>query len=91
MTILLNLPIALSSLQVAALPVKAGEEMSAEIIAVQIRKQGFPCNKALSAEMDETLSTPHVAAWTLRCNNATYRVRLVPKMAAVAERVDRTN
>lgn len=91
MTVLLNLPIALLSLQATALPVKAAEGMSAEIIAVQIRKQGFTCGKALSAEMDEALSTPHMAAWTLRCNDATYKVRLVPKMAAAAERLDRTD
>jgi hypothetical protein len=66
----------------------AAEEMSAEIIAVQIRDQGYPCDRALSAERDETLSKPDEPAWILKCNNATYRVRLIPDMAAKVERLD---
>ena len=75
------------SFETAALSV-AAEEMSADILAVLVRKQGLTCTKPLSAEMDEKLSTPHMAAWTLRCNNAVFKVRLVPKMAAKVERVD---
>jgi hypothetical protein len=60
-----------------------------EIIADQVRDQGFPCNKSLTAERDPTYSTPDEPVWILKCDNATYRVRLVPGMAADVVRLDR--
>ena len=66
----------------------AAQEMSAEIIAAQIRDQGYACDKALSATRDEKLSKSNEAAWILKCENATYRVRLIPDMAAKVERLD---
>jgi hypothetical protein len=74
-------------LQIIVSMAVAAEEKSAEIIAVQIRDQGYACDKALSAERDEMLSTPDEAVWTLRCENATYRVKLIPDMAAKVERL----
>ena len=66
--------------------VQAAEEMPAEIIAAQIRDQGYSCDKALSAERDGQRSDDVV--WILKCENAKYRVRLVPDMAAHVERLD---
>ena len=66
----------------------SAEEMSAEIIAVQIRDQGYACDKALSAERDEKFSKPGEDAWILKCGNASYRVRLIPDMAAKVEKLD---
>ena len=60
--------------------------MPAEIIAAQIRDQGYACDKALSAERDGERSDD--AVWILKCQNATYRVRLIPDMAAKVERLD---
>ena len=68
------------------LPAQAAEEMPAEIIAAQIRDQGYSCDKALSAKRDGERSDD--AVWILKCQNATYRVRLVPDMAAHVERLD---
>ena len=79
---------AVVSLQFCGSMSLAAEEMSAEIIAVQIRDQGYPCDKPLSANRDEKLSTPNEAAWILKCENATYRVRLIPDMAAKVEKLD---
>jgi hypothetical protein len=67
---------------------QAQVETPAEIIAVQIREQGYACDKAMSAKRDEKLSTPDEAAWVLKCENASYRVRLIPDMAAKVERLD---
>jgi hypothetical protein len=66
----------------------AQEEVPPEIIAVQIRKQGFACQTALSAVRDRKVSAPNAAVWVLRCGNATYRVRLTPDMAAQIERIE---
>ena len=68
-------------------PAAAQQEMSAEIIAVQIRKQGFACEEAQTAVRDRQASAPNAAVWILRCKNATYRVRLTPDMAAQVERI----
>ena len=78
---------AVVSLQFCGSMSLAAEEMSAEIIAVQIRDQGYPCDKPLSAKRDEKLSTPNEAAWILKCET-TYRVRLIPDMAAKVEKLD---
>jgi hypothetical protein len=68
--------------------VRAHEMPAAEIIADQIRDQGYACNGSLTPERDPTYSRPDEPAWILDCDNATYRVRLVPGMAADVERLD---
>jgi hypothetical protein len=68
--------------------VRAEEIPPPEIIADQIRDQGFPCNKALTSERDPTYSRPDEPVWILKCDNATYRVRFVPGMAANVVRLD---
>jgi hypothetical protein len=67
---------------------RAQEMPVSEIIADQIRDQGYACNESLSAERDPTYSRPDEPVWILDCDNATYRVRLVPGMAADVERLD---
>ena len=72
-------------------PVIAAEDRRgdpAEIIADHIRAQGYPCPSTLGAERDAERSQPHEAVWVLKCENATYRVRLVPDMAARVERLE---
>ena len=72
--------------RLTALPAQAANEVPAEIIAVQIREQGYSCDKALSAERERPESDD--AVWILKCENATYRVRLIPDMAAKVEKLD---
>jgi len=54
----------------------------ASIIAAQLRTQGYACRTPVSATRDRQASRPNVTVWVLRCANASYRVRLVPDMAA---------
>jgi hypothetical protein len=61
--------------------------MSKEILSVQVRKQGFACDRPTHAAKDTERSTPGSAMWLLICDSAKYRVRLVPKMAAEVELV----
>jgi len=75
-----------SGIRLTTLPAQAAEEMPAEIIAVQIREQGYSCDKALSARREHP--ELHDAVWILKCDNASYRVRLIPDMAAKVERLD---
>ena len=74
--------IALSSLA------HAQQERAAQIIAVQIRKQGYTCGKAESAKRDVEASKPNVPVWILKCDNARYRVRVFASKADKVERLD---
>lgn len=64
----------------------ADDEIPPDIIAVQIRKQGYQCNNPSKAKRDPEASRPDLPVWILTCENATYRVRLVGNMA---DRIDR--
>lgn len=61
------------------------KEVSKDIIATQIRRQGFECKNPQKAERDQTTGNPDDPTWTLTCENATYRVHLIPNMAAKVE------
>jgi hypothetical protein len=64
------------------------EEVPGEVIAVQIRKQGFACKSPVSAKRDTGHSTFDDAVWILQCKTEKYRVRLIPDMAAKVERLE---
>jgi len=72
---------------VLAIPALAQQEPLAEDIAAQVRLQGYPCDGAVSARKDTKYSWPDEPLWILNCANATYRVRLVPDMAARIEKL----
>jgi len=55
------------------------------IISDHIRRQGYPCDAPRQAEHDQQASRPNEAVWFLRCKNASYRVTLIPDMAARVE------
>ena len=57
-------------------------------IAAQIRAQGYACDQPQSATRDPQASRPDEEVWLLRCEGASYRVRLIPDMAAQVERVN---
>ena len=58
------------------------------ILAAQLRDQGYACAQPQSAERDAQASTPDQAVWIVQCEDAKYRMRLIPDMAAKVERID---
>jgi hypothetical protein len=58
-----------------------------EVLADQVRSQGYPCDRALSSEQDVGASRQDESAWILKCTNGVYRVRLIPDMAAKVEKI----
>jgi hypothetical protein len=64
------------------------QEGPEEIIAAQIRSQGYACDSPQGAEQDVAASAANKAVWMLRCQNASYRVTLIPSLAAEVEKVD---
>jgi hypothetical protein len=62
--------------------------MPGRTIAAKLRLQGHRCVEPLRATRDTALSKTNEAVWVLKCANATYRVRLIPHMAARVERLE---
>ena len=61
------------------------QETVQSMLAVQIRSQGYSCDKALGATRDAKRSKPDYEVWVLRCSNANYRVSRWPDLAAKVE------
>jgi hypothetical protein len=64
------------------------DQDTGNILAAQLRDQGYTCDQPQSAERDVQASTPDEAVWVVQCENAKYRMRLDPDMAAKVERLD---
>lgn len=59
-----------------------------DVLAAQIRAQGYHCDTPLSARRDAKQSKPDKAVWILKCRASTFRIRLDPNMAAYVEQVN---
>jgi hypothetical protein len=64
---------------------QALQETPTDIVASQLRRQGFPCTSPKPAVPERQESSPNAAVWRLRCDEGTYRVTLVPNLAARVE------
>ena len=64
-----------------------GDEPTPDLLASQIRDQGFACDKPKSAEHEIKASKPNETVWILKCENDTYRMIVVPDMAARIEQL----
>lgn len=73
--------------QQVAVAQAANDEIPPDIIATQIRKQGYDCTNPSKAKRDPQASRPDLPVWILTCENATYRVRLVGDMADRVEKL----
>lgn len=70
-----------------AFAVDAAYEPPMDLLAAQIRDQGFACNKAESAKLEEGQSRPNETVWILKCENDNYRMTVIPNMAAKVEKL----
>jgi hypothetical protein len=70
------------------LAIAQGVESPKDDIAAQIRAQGYACDQPQSATRDLQASKPDEEVWLLRCEGTSYRVRLIPDMAAQVERIN---
>ena len=62
------------------------DKEAADIVAAQVRDQGYKCDDPVQASQDQNADGD--AVWTITCENAAYHVRLVPDMAADIEVID---
>jgi hypothetical protein len=58
------------------------ESVDVTVVADQVRSQGFECDNPRFAERIAAESAPEEPVYLLTCENATYRVQLVPDQAA---------
>jgi hypothetical protein len=61
------------------------QESPKDIIAAHLRLEGYQCDTPKSAQRDARASRPDEQVWLIVCENARYRVRLVPDMRDVVE------
>ncbi|MGD9502140.1 MAG: hypothetical protein AB7V40_06600 [Methyloceanibacter sp.] len=80
----------LGSVSAGCVALAAGtqDQDTANILAAQLRDQGYVCDQPKSAEQDAQASKPDEEVWVVQCENARYRMRLHPDMAADIERLD---
>jgi hypothetical protein len=64
-----------------------GLEPTMDLLAAQIRDQGFNCDKPQSAKFEPSQSKPNEKVWVLQCENDTFRMTVVPDMAAKIEKI----
>ena len=81
---------ALAALTGAGVFTASAQEDATNIVADQIRAQGYKCNSPQSAKQDTQASKPDEAVWILQCESGSYRVRLIPDMAAKVEQLDKS-
>jgi hypothetical protein len=67
----------------------SAQEDPTNIVADQIRAQGYKCDSAQNVTRDPQASRPDEQVWILQCESGSYRVRLVPDMAAKVEKIDK--
>jgi len=80
---------AVVAMLVPALPDAAlAQDTDVSIIAAQVRSQGFACDNPTGAERLADDSAPDQQVYTLACDGVTYRVKLIPDMAAEITKVD---
>ena len=63
------------------------QEAPKEVVASQIRSQGYGCDSPQNAKRDVAASKAHEVVWMLDCQNASYRVTFIPNMAAKVDKV----
>ncbi len=65
----------------------AAYEPPMDLLAAQLRDQGFACDKPDKAEMDQKASKPNETVWVVACKGELYRMTVIPNMAAKVEKV----
>lgn len=66
---------------------QSADEPTRDLLASQIRDQGFACDKPQGAQREVKESRPNETVWILTCENDTYRMTVIPDMAAKVEKL----
>jgi hypothetical protein len=66
---------------------ETGIEPPMDLLATQLRDQGFACDHPDNAQMDEKATRPNETVWVVECKGARYRMTVVPDLAAKIEKL----
>lgn len=72
----------------SALAAENGLEPPMDLLAAQLREQGFACDHPESAQFDADASKPNAKVWVVACKGAHYRMTVVPDVAAKIEKLN---
>ncbi|WP_162918768.1 hypothetical protein [Taklimakanibacter deserti] len=64
------------------------QDVDMTVLADQIRSQGFACSNPTSVERIAAESVADLPVYVLKCESATYQIRLIPDQAAVVTRIE---
>ena len=79
----LSMTVVMGLLIATALPPPASaQETAKSLLAIQLRAQGYKCDKPVSAKRNDKLSKADVSVWVLKCEHRSYNMTLAPDMAA---------
>lgn len=80
-------PLTAAALTMAGLSAARADDGALNVLADQLRLQGFACDHPQSAKPDPDASRPNERVWIVACDGASYRMRIVPNMAAQVEKM----
>jgi hypothetical protein len=67
----------------------SGLEPPMDLLAAQLRTQGYACDHPDSASLDTNVSKPNAKVWIVACKGVHYRMTVVPDLAAKIEKLDK--
>jgi hypothetical protein len=67
----------------------AAEETPMGVLAARVREQGNTCDEPQGAKREVKESAPNETVWILKCENDTFRLTLVPDLAAKIEKLQK--
>lgn len=67
---------------------ESGLEPPMDLLAAQLRTQGFACDHPDSARLEKDASKPNAKVWIVACKGVHYRMTVVPDLAAKIEKLD---
>ena len=65
------------------------DDAQLKLLADQLRLQGFACAHPKNATRNAAASRPNESVWNVDCDEASYRMQLVPDMAAKIEKLSK--
>jgi hypothetical protein len=64
-----------------------GLEAPMDLLASELRDQGFACDHPDKARLDQKATKPNETVWYVDCKGVSYRMTVVPDLAAKIEKV----
>ena len=80
-------PLTAAALTMVGLSAARADDDALNVLGDQLRLQGLPCKHAQSATPDPDSSRPDERVWIIKCDDVSYRMRLIPNMAAQVEKL----